>query len=48
MTDALRCSRCGADVEEAMKLDTEDMEYGRVRICQGCGELELFCECEKA
>ena len=38
MTDPLRCSKCGADVEETY---TE-------RICQGCGELELFCTCERA
>ena len=38
MTDPRRCSKCGADVEETY---TE-------RICQGCGELELFCECEQA
>lgn len=38
MTDPRRCSKCGADVEETYT----------ARICQGCGELELFCECEKA
>lgn len=36
--DPRRCSKCGADVEETYT----------ARICQGCGELELFCECEKA
>lgn len=38
MTDPRRCSKCGADVEETYT----------ARICQGCGELELFCECEQA
>lgn len=38
MTDPRRCSKCGADVEETY---TE-------RICQGCGDQELNCECEKA
>lgn len=38
MTDPRRCSKCGADVEETYT----------ARICQGCGELELFCTCEKA
>lgn len=38
MIDPRRCSKCGADVEETY---TE-------RICQGCGDQELNCECEKA
>jgi len=48
MTPARYCPKCGADVEEVLKLDTEDMEYGRARICHGCGQQELECECEKA
>jgi len=37
MTDPRRCSKCGADVEETYT----------ARICQGCGDQELNCECEK-
>jgi hypothetical protein len=38
VVDNCRCSKCGADIEETYT----------ARICQGCGDQELNCECEKA
>lgn len=46
MTDPRRCSKCGADVEEME--DRSDLGIKRARVCEGCGLLEFFCECEQA